>query len=97
MTGSDAAAAVGAAVAASQVAEEVERAADALRLPAGELFAVLTAVEAATAAPASCLRFLAFDYRRLRRACGAGDAGLVKTWMEGMAARYSPDGTGGRG
>jgi hypothetical protein len=83
----DGAAAAKATNAAAAVFDEVERAADALGLPEAQLDAVLLAVDAATAAPLGCHRFVVSDYRRLRRACGKGEVGLVRAWMERMAAR----------
>jgi hypothetical protein len=82
-------AAAKAATAVAAVLNEVGRAADALGLPEAQLHAVLAAVDAATAAPLGCHRFVVSDYRRLRRACCKGEVGLARAWMEGMAARAS--------
>ncbi|KIY99407.1 hypothetical protein MNEG_8550, partial [Monoraphidium neglectum] len=64
----------------------IERVADALGLPLDQIDAVCNAVEAATASGIRAHRFVGMAYRRLRRACLAGDAAKARAWMEQTAA-----------
>jgi DNA-binding FadR family transcriptional regulator len=60
--------------------------ADVLGLPLDQVDAVCNAVEAATASGVGAHRFVGMSYRRLRRACLAGDAAAARAWMERTAA-----------
>jgi hypothetical protein len=62
-------------------------AAEALGLPPERVDAVCGGVQAATEEAGGCRRFVGMEYPRLRRACAAGEAGLVRAWMERVAAR----------
>lgn len=64
-------------------------AADAVGLPEEECHAVLAAVEATAAgqAPEVLALFLGVRYRRLRRACMQGDAGMVIRWLRELLAQ----------
>jgi hypothetical protein len=55
---------------------EVERAADALGLPAARIYAVCRAAEAGTEGAERCHRFVGTSYRRLRRTCLAGEVAV---------------------
>jgi hypothetical protein len=83
-----------AAVATSSAAayREVERAAEALRLPPAKLDAVLSAVEASLDGGPACHQFLGMSYRRLRRAAAAGDVAAAMRWMEQIGVRHSGSG-----
>jgi hypothetical protein len=70
---------------------EVERAAEALGLAPAAIDAVCGAVQAATEDGVACRRFLGMEYRRLVRACAAGDEKLARDWM----ARAGGSGGGG--
>ncbi|KIY93542.1 hypothetical protein MNEG_14420 [Monoraphidium neglectum] len=64
-------------------------AAEALGLPPERVDAVSGGVQAATEEAGGCRRFLGMEYPRLRRACAAGEVGLVRAWMDRIAARGS--------
>jgi hypothetical protein len=67
---------------------EVERAAEALGLPAPRVDEVCCAVEGeARRGAAGCHAFLGMTYRRLRRACNAGNAAAAHAWMDEIVAR----------
>jgi DNA-binding FadR family transcriptional regulator len=51
----------------------------------------LGAVEAATERADGCHKFIGMQYRRLRRACQAGDAAAARQWMDRLR---SPAGRG---